>query len=330
MFYFIIGSFVLIVIIIVIFMQFKISLLSEIKSAKEVTGLLERQIGELKKEFTEKMNFTASEMSRRLDTTSQMITTVQKNLGELSQATRELSEAAKEMKKLEDVLKAPKPRGGMGELMLENLLSQILPKEYYFLQYRFKNNVVDAVIRLGDGLVPVDSKFPLENFKKLIDAENDAERRIQKKKFVQDVKRHIDDIAQKYILPDEGTYDFALMYIPAENVYYEVIIKEEKDEDLLHYSLSKKVIPVSPNSFYAYLQAIVLGLRGMRIEKRASEIIKGLSRLYGDLEKFREDFEVLGKHILNAKTKYEEASRKLSRFEDKLKGMEESPKLPTG
>ncbi len=323
----IIGGFILLGLITVfIFFELKGVLFSEIKATKEVTGVLERRIEELSKELREGMNFTASEVSKRLDTTSKMITDVQKNLGALSQATQELSQMSKEMKKLEDILKAPKPRGGMGELLLENLLSQILPKEYYALQYQFKGNIVDAVIKLGDRLVPVDSKFPLENFRKLMDAVSEGERKVQKKRFTQDVKKHIDAIASKYILPDEGTYDFALMYIPAENVYYEVIVKEEEDEDLLYYSLAKKVIPVSPNSFYAYLQAIVLGLRGMKIEKKASEIIKGLSRLYGDLERFKEDFEVLGKHILNARTKYEDTSRRLARFEDKLKGMEELPK----
>ena len=136
-----------------------------------------------------------------------------------------------------------------------------------------------------------------------------------------DVKKHIDAIAGKYILPDEGTYDFALMYIPAENVYYETIIKDDSagsEKGLSQYALGKRVIPVSPNSFYAYLQAIVLGLRGMRIGERAKEIFQNLKRLEGDLERFKEDFRLVGKHLGNAQSAYAGADKRLDQFGQKL------------
>ena len=189
------------------------------------------------------------------------------------------------------------------------------------MQYSFRSGEkVDAVIRLGRSLVPVDAKFPLENFKRILDATSDDERGRAKRQFAADVRKHIDAIAAKYILPDEGTYDFALMYIPAENVYYETIIKDEADDDrnLCQYALSKRVIPVSPNSFYAYLQAIVLGLRGMRVEDRAKEIIQYLGRLQGDFAKFRDDFVVLGKHLDHAQTSYQSAERRLEQFGQKF------------
>ncbi len=154
------------------------------------------------------------------------------------------------------------------------------------------------------------------------------------------MKKHIDAIAGKYILPDEGTFDFALMYIPAENVYYELIIKDEAidtEKGLLNYAFAKRVIPVSPNSFYAYLQTILLGLKGMHIEEQAQEILKSLASLSGDFDKFRSDFELLGKHLTNVKTKYDDADRRLEKFNDRLQSLsrteshpmiEETNKLP--
>jgi len=135
------------------------------------------------------------------------------------------------------------------------------------------------------------------------------------------VKKHVDTIAEKYILPDEGTFDFALMYIPAENVYYETIIKDEEfgeEKSISAYALSRRVIPVSPNSFYAYLQAIVLGLKGMEVEKSAQEILANLTRLRGELDKFRENFELIGKHLSNVRANYEAAEKRLERFGEKL------------
>ena len=141
-----------------------------------------------------------------------------------------------------------------------------------------------------------------------------------RKQFLRDVKKHVDAIAGKYILPDEGTYDFALMYVPAENVYYETIIKQDAGEehDLLGYALQKRVIPVSPNSFYAYLQTILLGLRGMKVEQRAMEILAALARLRGDFEKVQENFRVLGKHLTNAAGSYSDTEKTLSKLDAKL------------
>jgi len=215
--------------------------------------------------------------------------------------------------------------------MLEELLRQILPPKYYKLPYKFKSGeMVDAVVQVGERLVPIDSKFPLENFRRLIASEGESEQREARKAFVRDVKKHVDDIARKYILPAEGTYDFALMYVPAENVYYETIIKDattDGGESLSSYAVEKKVIPVSPNSLYAYLMVIVLGLQGLEVEKRAGEIIKYLSSLKGDIDRFRTDFDVLGTHITHSRQKYEDAERSLGRLEDKLLHIEEKGQI---
>jgi DNA recombination protein RmuC len=180
---------------------------------------------------------------------------------------------------------------------------------------------VDAIIKIGNNLVPIDSKFTLENFKKFTSEEDDKTKEDLRKKFVADVKKHIEEISDKYILPDEGTFDFALMYIPAENIYYETILKDEtfgEERSIFSSSIKKRVIPVSPNSFYAYLQVIVLGLKGLQIEKEAQSLFQSLARLQGDLGRFKKDFQVMGSHLVNAKTKFDDAEKRLTRFSDKL------------
>jgi DNA recombination protein RmuC len=263
--------------------------------------------------------------SQLLDTTGQIgesLGHVQSHLGKVEVVTREVLEKSKNIATLEDLLRAPKFRGGLGELFLGDLLSQILPPAHYELQYKFKSGEkVDAVIKIGNSLVPIDAKFPLENFKKYVQEDDPKEKDGLKKKFMGDVKKHVDGIATKYILPDEGTYDFALMYIPAENIYYETILKDEsfgEEKSLLSYTVQKRVIPVSPNSFYAYLQVIILGLKGLQIEKSALSIFQALARLRGDLGRFKNDFQVLGTHLANAKSKYDDSEKRLGRVADRL------------
>ena len=292
------------------------------------TQLVQQQLGQVLgnvnerlKENGEILERTQQNLGERLDNAARVVGSVQKSLGGLEEANRKIYEVGKDIASPQEILRAPKLRGGLGEFFLEDLLAQILPTHHFAIQHAFKSGErVDAVIKLGGSLVPVDSKFPLENFKRILEAANDDERTRTKRQFISDVKKHVDAIAGKYILPDEGTYDFALMYIPAENVYYETIIKDdsEGERNLSQYALSKRVIPVSPNSFYAYLQAIVLGLKGMKIEERAKEIIQYLSRLGGDFAKFREDFGLLGKHLGHAQSSYQTTEKRLEQFGQRL------------
>jgi DNA recombination protein RmuC len=262
---------------------------------------------------------TAS-MNTRLDNAAKVV-------GDLREKVGQIHEVGKAAAELVNIMRAPKLRGGMGELFLGDLLSQILPPEHYRLQHRFKSGeTVDAVIHIGQRLVPVDAKFPYENFRRVVEAVNETERISGRKQFLRDVKKHIDAIAGKYILPDEGTYDFALMYVPAENVYYETIIKEEgagEEHQLFGYALQKRVIPVSPNSFYAYLQTILLGLRGLQVEARAQEILATLARLRGDFDRIQENFRVLGKHLTNAAGSYADTEKTLTRLDAKLVQIEQ-------
>ncbi|MFH1269803.1 MAG: DNA recombination protein RmuC [Candidatus Omnitrophota bacterium] len=249
---------------------------------------------------------------------------VKEQLGKLEKTNQQIVEISRDISSLQELLRAPKFRGSMGEVLLENLLSQVLPKDHYQMQYRFKSSdAVDAVIRIGERLVPVDAKFSLENFQKMLEAQDEQQKNAHRRKFIQDVKNRVDEIAAKYILPDENTYDFALMYIPAENIYYEVIIKE----DLFSYGMSKKVIPVSPNTFYAYLQVICLGLKGLKIEENAKNILKSLSTLTVEVGKFKEDFDTLGKHLSGASSKYGDSQKRLERFSERIANIQDTKRI---
>ena len=262
-------------------------------------------------------------IGQNLGSTSGLFGNVREQLGKLEATNHQILEVSKNVASLQELLRAPKFRGQMGETLLENLLSQVLPKDYYQVQYRFKSSdAVDAVIRLGERLVPIDAKFSLENFQKMVDA-SEEEKPAFRKKFIQDVKNRAEEIASKYILPQENTYDFALMYIPAENVYYETVIKD----DLLAYFMSKKVIPVSPNTLYAYLQVICLGLKGLKVEENAKVILKNLSMLSIEINKFKEEFDTLGGHISNLAHKYEDSQKRLDRFSDRLNNIQNRDSL---
>jgi len=241
---------------------------------------------------------------------------VQTKLGELTKATEQVYNVGKDISGLNEILRAPKLRGGFGELLLNDLLGKVIPNEYFEIQYKFAGGeTVDAIIKLNSRLVPIDSKFPLENFRRYVQADEGDKTKLRRE-FERDVRRHIDAIASKYIRPDEGTLDFALMYIPAENVYYEIAVTDESA--MMEYALSKRVVPVSPNTFYAYLNVILLGLRGLRIEQRAKEILDHLSRLQTEFDQLRDDFDTMGKHLDSANKKYQEAQRKVEEFSSRL------------
>jgi DNA recombination protein RmuC len=268
---------------------------------------------------------TNESLGERLDKASRVVGEVQHKLGSLEKASQQIYEIGKDIASLQEILKTPKLRGGLGEFFLGDLLAQILPPEHFTLQHAFKSKeTVDAVIRFEQGLVPVDAKFPLENFRRFIEATEEGERKGARKAFVQDVKKHVDAIAQKYIRPDEGTFDFALMYIPAENVYYETILRDAEKEErtISDYALEKRVIPVSPNTLYAYLRAILLGLRGMRIEKEARAVFDALKGLQQEFAKFREEIALLGTHLTRAQNTFGSVEKKADRFGTKLEQAE--------
>ena len=266
------------------------------------------------------LNQRLGEVTGQAATYQQTLNSVNQTLGGLTKTSQRILEVGKDMQKLQEVLAAPTLRGGLGELMLEELLRQTLPVGFYETQHTFRNGSrVDAVIRLTHGLVSVDAKFPLESFSRLMEGD-DTDRKKHRSQFRRDVNAHIDAIAENYICPGE-TLDFALMYIPAENVYYEIVLKEEgQKEDILNYGWAKRVIPTSPNSFYAYLQVIALGLRGLQVEQNARQMLDSLSRLQNDFDRFADDYRLIGTHLGRAQSKYSEGLPKLESIQRALPG----------
>jgi len=298
------------------------------REGREDQERLRREVGALTSEVTRQLEqgmqliqAGQSTIGARLDAATKVVGDVQGSLGTLQEATRRVAEIGREIQGLEQVLKSPKMRGGLGETLLERVLDEMLPREHWMTQHGFRSGEkVDAAIRIGERIVPVDAKFPLENFRRMLGETDEAQRRQYRRVFARDVKARVDEIAKKYILPDEGTYDFALMYVPAENVYYEIAVRPEDagEEPITTYALSRRVVPVSPNSIFAYLQVIVLGLKGLRIEANARRIQEDLARLGGDVAKLRQPLATLGRHLGNAQKQYEDAQRELDRLETKL------------
>jgi DNA recombination protein RmuC len=241
------------------------------------------------------------------------------SLGEIRQATSAVAQQAGQFTSLQDLLKPPKARGGIGEAMLGELLRQVLPPSGYECQHRFSSGViVDAIVRAGGKVVCIDSKFPMANFTRMCEAADDKERTRTESAFAADVATHIGDVAKRYVVPDEGTFDFAVMYVPAEGVYGEMLRLGHRGRPLWEVAIDSHVVPMSPLTMYGYLQTILYGLKCFQIEEDAQRILDFCARLQQDMERFATEYEVLGKHLGNARTKYEEGSRKLNRFQDKL------------
>lgn len=262
---------------------------------------------------TKTVNSTLSQNSKalneRLDNAARVIAGVQKNIGEMS-------EIGRGMKDLQEFLRSPKIRGNIGEHILKELLGQMLPKQSFHLQYAFNNgSIVDAAIKTEAGLIPIDSKFPMENFRKMAGAQNDAVKKIAEKEFVSDVKKHIDAISKKYILTNEGTIDYALMYIPSESIYYEII----NNPSLFDYSSNSRVLPVSPMTFYAYLKAILMGFEGQKISKKAHEILSSIRAIHKEYEKVGESIDTLSKHINNSYNMVNQVQTGFSRLGNQIK-----------
>lgn len=267
----------------------------------EIIKMLQTGSKEDRKVLLDSLQRNTQSLNERLDNAARVIAQVQRNIGEMS-------EIGRGMKDLQEFLRSPKLRGNIGEQVLKELLGQMLPKQSFYLQYSFKSGaMVDAAIKTAAGIIPVDSKFPMENFRRMAAAKSDEEKNQLEKEFVRDVKKHIDAIAAKYILTEEGTIDYALMYIPSESVYYESV----NNPELFDYSAKKRVLPVSPMTFYAYLRAILMSFEGQKIEARAREILASIRAIQKDYNKVEESLGILGKHLQNA---YNQLSHVLSGF----------------
>lgn len=241
-------------------------------------------------DVTRTLQMNSRALNERLDEAARVIGALNKNVGEMSEVGRGI-------RSLQEFLQSPKLRGNIGEQVLKDMIGQTFPKNSFHLQYSFKSGVkVDAALKTDAGLLCIDSKFPMENFTLMHKGDTDAIRVQAKKDFVSDVKKHLSDISKKYILPEEGTMDFALMYIPSESVYYEIA----NMNDLMNFARQNRVYPVSPNTLYAHLQVLLLSFQGKELEQKSREIFRLLRAIQKDYGKVEENLSVLGKHLNNA------------------------------
>jgi DNA recombination protein RmuC len=250
----------------------------------------------------------ARQLNERLDKAAEVIAGVGKEVGQMS-------EIGRSMRELQEFLNSPKLRGNIGEEVLKDLISQMFPKHSFHLQYTFKSGErVDAVIKTDAGILPIDAKFPMEIFQKMTNERDKNRKLLLEREFVGNVKKHIDSIAKKYILPEEGTMDFALMYIPSESLYYEILCLPE----IMNYARKNRVYLVSPTTLYAHLQTILLSFEGKRIESRSREVFKLLRTLQLDYEKLNENMLILGKHLNNANAQFTNFSTGFTQLGNKL------------
>lgn len=256
----------------------------------------------------QKLSANMSLFNNRLDSASQTIAQVNKSIGEFS-------EIGRSMQQLQIFLQSPKLRGNIGEHILSDLLGQHFPSHSYTTQYTFKNGErVDAILKTAQGIIPIDAKFPLQNFRAMMDEADQTQKNVLKRGFERDVKKHIQDISKKYILSAEGTVDYAIMYIPSESVYYEII----NNQSLFDFAGAQKVLPVSPMSFYAYMKAILMSFEGQRIQSQAKEILNILRSIKKDYEKTEEQLSVLTKHITNAYNQTAQVNRQVTILGQKI------------
>jgi DNA recombination protein RmuC len=254
-------------------------------------------------------------VSGELRSSQALLSRIQQQLGEFQELGRGMSQATQT---LQNVLGGAKTRGILGEVTLERMLEDTLPGKLFVMQYRFSTGeVADAVVKFDDKLLVIDSKFPLDDYRRLETGGEEARR-----SFFQAVRGHADSIARKYILPNEGTLDIAFMFVPSESVYYELLRTEDaKGARLDEYCRTKRVIPTSPNSLYSYLSVVMMAMRGMQIAENAKRLLEGLAGLQRQLATLHEVHERLGTHLRNAQQNYAETERRLERAEATLEQM---------
>lgn len=302
---------------------------------KPEPGIDEKQdaaIKDLERRLTDLMSNQLKEIRGSVDNTSQamhrQISSFTKETVQIREEMRQVQEAMKGISSFQEFFRSPKIRGQWGEASLEHILSDYFPRDSYKTQYMFESGEqVDAVLILPNKkLVPIDAKFSFENFRQMVEAESDEQKTYYRKKFIEDTKNRIQEIASKYILPQQNTVDFAVMYIPAEAVYYEINML--KEIDLAAYARSKKVILTSPNTIFLALQAIAHWFKDVQISRQTQNILKRLTRVQIDGKKLMDDFRKLGGHLRNALGSYDSSEKRLTLFGERVERLLESPEQP--
>lgn len=297
------------IVVIIIYFQRKFKEMEERRAGDQGLQMLNQNIQSLQSNFSEKIDRTNQAINERLDNAARVISAVTHELGQMQQIGSQLAN-------FQDFLKSPKLRGGLGEQGLKDMLSNALPASYYAMQFAFRDGTaVDAIINLDAGKIPIDAKFPLENFNKLIKASQEDEKNAFRRAFRNDFRKHVNAIASKYIKTDEGTAEFAFMYIPSESVFFEIVNNEQ---DLFEYAAKSHVIPSSPSTFFYYLRTIMLGLEGKRITQMSREILKMLRVIQSESKNFGDDLGVLNRHISNASKSMDTVYRGYDKLSSKI------------
>lgn len=275
----------------------------------QVTNLLQRSQGA-----------QSSTMQKHFESSSKIIEEITRKLTQVEDTNKQILSYSEQLQSLENILKNPKQRGILGEYFLETLLAHVLQPNQYKIQYTFANGeIVDAAIFMQDIIIPIDAKFSLEKYNRIME-ENDKERRAKlSKEFKMDIKNRIDETA-KYIRPGEGTTDFAFMFIPAEGVYYNLLIykvgaTDVRSHDLIEYAFKKRVIIVSPTSFFAYLQTVLQGLKALKMEESVKDVVKRVGDLGRHLEAYEVYFQKVGNHLGTTVNTYNSAYKELKKID---------------
>lgn len=319
-----IGNSILIVVL-AIFIGRRLRALGERQESEQVWHILSQWFKEMNSNMSgmsqniqHHLTNTQQAINSRLDHTAQLMRLLNQDLGQITQI-------GQQMRDFQQLLRAPQTRGPFGEQVLNDLLYQVLPRQNIRLQHRFKNGaIVDALVITEHGTIPIDAKFPLENF---IKAQNQSLPELQKshkKDFSRDVRHHIDEIQRKYILPQEGTLNFAVMYIPVETIYYEMVTENE----IMNFAHAKGVLILSPNIFYYFLRVILLGLEGQQIERAAQRILQALKALNNDVAAVSGGIKTTTLHLNNAKNALERLTYHFMTLEGKYSEIQEITMVP--
>ena len=296
--------------------------------------MLQGQINEIARTLDVKMGESTRLMQQQFGHSTNIIRDVTEKLVRLEETNKQVMNFSEQLKNLQDILKNPKQRGILGEYYLETVLKNVLPPGAYQMQYAFSDGViVDAVVIIDKRIIPIDSKFSLENYNRILEsAPNSAERKKYEQALVNDLKLRIDETS-KYVKPEENTMDFAFMFIPSEAIYYDLLINKvgavtDDTKNLIHYAGQKRVIVVSPTSFLAYLQTVLQGLRNQKISEQAKEIIKQVEGLGKHLGAYDEYMQKIGKNLGTTVNMYNSADKEFGKIDkDVLKITGEAIKI---
>ncbi len=289
------------------------------KNDEQSLLMLQNQISEISRTLDSKLGESTKMIQHQLNESIKVIEKNAQELTKVSEGQKQVIDITKQLENLQDILKNPKQRGVLGEYFLKTVLENVLPPGSFQMQYEFKDGViVDAVVFVKDKIIPVDSKFSLENYNRLLETKEESERVRLESKFREDLKNRIDETS-KYIKPEEGTLEFAFMFIPSEAVYYDLLINKVGSvtaRDLIEYAfVDKKVIIVSPTSFLAYLQTVLQGLKALQIEESAKEIRKRVEELGRHLGSYDEYFKKIGIHLGTTVNMYNHAQKELGKID---------------